>query len=551
MKKFLGLLLGFIMCASICVTTMGCGINSPDNSDGTNTENPDDGGNEGGGSNEDDVSGNDQLIVGEGYTKITLDDKKGVNVFGTSVEFDPHFLSQNVAKGVVEAEDWEIIETRVAKMGIDRFRVMLLPSWLEPLNDDTNTNSINWDALTKESAEMQSVYKVLDLAEENDIDVNVTLWGVENNVSLLDSVMNDRVAAGGGHFLAKGNASTNWVMGTNYPEEFAENFSAYIQLFQQKGYTCIKEITPVNEPCWSYLVNDSVSFNNYRDLCLALDARFKTDGIRDDVLFNLSDNTDGRRYWLENTVSELDSVADIYNSHTYLFGYESTNTEISAWEEENMNVTRNTGKPHMIGEFGSNQTSGSSRQSDIDSYERGVLLVRQMLNYYNAGAAGASYWVLFDEYYNYTDAYSSMMMLGLWKSSKAAYVSDPNYQKTIKEDYEVRPQYYAFSMFSRLVPKGAEIYPIYLNDDYAVSTAFKDTEGKWTYVFANGNRNGAPMKLALQNGNVYGSFQKYVYEENGLPAGDGMITAEETVKVQNQVLSFDLAPNSVVIFKDI
>lgn len=509
-------------------------------------------GNPSGGGKEDED--NKTLVVQEGYTKISLGDMAGVNAVGTSVEFDPHFFSQNVNRGLVNdvEKEWQIVKDRVVKMGIDRFRVMIMPSWLEPFNDNDDVNSVNWDALTPNSVEMQSLYMVLDLAQENNIDVNLTLWGAEKNVSLLDVETNAAIKAQGGHFLIKGNEnSNNWVVGTYHPEEFAENFSIYIQLLRgKKGYTCIKEITPVNEPDWSYQINNAPSFEHYKQMCLALDARFKKDGIRDEVKFNLSDNCDTRREWLVNTVDALDDVADMYNSHTYIFGYETDNATIYAWEEENRNVTRNTGKPHVIGEFGSNQTTGSTRQADIDTYARGVLLVREMLNFYNAGAAGASYWVLFDEYYNPKDNYQDgLMMLGLWKSSRAAYNDDPDYRKAMKEDYEVRPQYYAFSLFSKYVPKGAQVYPIECGNSKIAGSAFRGTDGKWVYVIANGSEN--TVKFALHNAGAYGTFEKYEYKEGALPQGDNLIAASATEKVKNQVLEFESAAQTVTLYREV
>lgn len=497
---------------------------------------------------------NQTLIVEEGYNKITLGDLAGVNVAGTSVEFDPHFFSQNVHRGLVkDAEaEWQIVKDRVGKMGIDRFRVMIMPSWLEPFNDNDDVDTVNWEALTPDSVEMQSLYKVLDLAEENGIDVNLTLWGAEKNVNLIDSATNTAVLAQGGHFLVKGNTdSSNWVVGTLYPAEFAENFSIYIQLLKGRmGYTCIKEITPVNEPDWSYQIHNTPSFEDYRQLCIELDSRFKKDGIRGEVKFDLSDNCDTRRSWLIDTVENLDDVADMYNSHTYIFGYDTDNSTIYNWEEENLNATRNTGKPHVIGEFGSNQTTGSTRQADIDLFERGVLLIREMCNFYNAGAAGASYWVLFDEYYNPKDNYQDgLMMLGLWKSSRAAYDDDPAYRATVKEDYEVRPQYYAFSLFSKYVPKGAQVYPIECGNSKIAGSAFKGTDGKWVYVIANGSAE--EVKFALHNPECYGTFEKYEYREDALPAGDALIAASATEKVKNQVLNFVSGPQTVTLYRQI
>ena len=485
----------------------------------------------------------EEKTIPEGYTVVAPDDMAGVNTFGVSVEFDPHVLSQNIQKGISTEEDWAIVESRVAKMEIDRFRVMLLPSWIEPFNDDDNENTINWEALTPNTVEMQSVYKVLDLAQKNGIDVNLTLWGAENNLHLIDQTVTTQIQSQGGHFLSKNNEATNWVIGTKYPKEFAENFSIYVQNFLERGYTCIKEITPVNEPDWSYQIDRSVSFDTYKTLCLELDARFRADGIRDKVLFNLSDNTDAGHAWLENTMMELDEITDIYNTHTYKFGYETKNDTIASWEQENRNITRNTGKPHVIGEFGSNQNVGSSRQTDIDEYRRGVLLVRQMLNFYNVGAAGMSYWVLCDEYYNYSDSYASMMQLGLWKATKRAYFGDSAAYETIQEDYEVRPQYYAYALMTKHVPKGAEVYPISLNDDFALGTAFKGVDGKWVYVFANGNAKGEGLKLAFK---ADGSFEKYEYAEEKLPNGDNLIPFSGEM---SGVVSFELAPQTVIVWK--
>ena len=496
-----------------------------------------------GGEKKEDSSSNIEQTVPTGYTVVTPDELAGVISFGVSVEFDPHVLSHNIQKGVSETSDWAIVEERVSKMEIDRFRVMLLPSWIEPFNDDDSVDTVNWDALTLDSIEMQSVRKVLDLAQANGIDVNLTLWGAENKLNLIDVETNTAVKAQGGHFLMKDNEGSNWVLGTQYPAEFAENFSIFVQHFLDKGYTCIKEVTPINEPDWSYQINRQVDFNTYKTLCLELDKRFKADGLRDKVLFNLSDNTNDRPAWLEQTMMELDDVADVYNTHSYAFGYESTNETIMGWEQENRNVTRNTGKAHIVGEFGSNLVTGSSRQLDINDYRRGVLMVRQMLNFYNGGAAGMSYWVLCDEYYNYTDPYDSMMQLGLWKCSKRAYYTDTAQYESIKEDYEVRPQYYAYSLMSKHVPKGAEVYPIYLNDDFAIGTAFKGTDGKWVYVFANGNAEGEAFKLAIR---AQGSFEKYECKEGTLPQGDDLISVSEE---QTDILSFELSPQTVVVWK--
>ena len=123
-------------------------------------------------------------------TEVTLSIERGENnktVYGIGTELDPHFFSQNVgltgrtADGKTwecKAEDWAIVEQRVKDMGLKRIRMMLLPSWFIINEDNTEEGIYKWD-----TAEMQSVYRVLDMAKENAITVNVTMWGIDTERS--------------------------------------------------------------------------------------------------------------------------------------------------------------------------------------------------------------------------------------------------------------------------------------------------------------------------------------------------------------------------------
>ena len=62
-------------------------------------------------------------------------------------------------------------------MDIHRLRVMVLPQWYEPENDNDDPDLINWDKFTFNSPEMQSLYRELDLAQQQQMEVTLTLWG--------------------------------------------------------------------------------------------------------------------------------------------------------------------------------------------------------------------------------------------------------------------------------------------------------------------------------------------------------------------------------------
>ena len=102
---------------------------------------------------------------------------------------------------------------------------------------------------------------------------------------------------------------------------------------------------------------------------------------------------------------------------------------------------------------------------------------------------------------------------------------------------------------SKYVQKGTEVYPIDLKNDFAVGSAFKGEDGKWVYVFANGNGEGDALKLALQNGDVVGEYEMYVYSQDTLPEDDSLIAPSATLTTENLVLTVELAPQSVVLLR--
>jgi alpha-galactosidase len=472
------------------------------------------------------------------YTDVFVDQSTGILLEAMGAEFDPHFFSQNLTRNDGSKEsDWHYVTDRVKAMELQKFRIMVLPQWYEPINDNSDPHTTDWNKFTFDSQEMQSLYKVLDLAQEQRMDVCLVVWGCPVNVSLLDQNYSHVKTC----FMADPNQKEVWITGPVDYDEWAENFSALVKyLIEGRNYTCVNEITPMNEPDGGPLLTSS----EYIKMAKALDARFKKDGIRDMVRFNLSDNTDVRTNYLIDCAENLAEVADVFNSHTYIFGYETPNKTILEWEKNNVNIAARAGKNHIVGEFGSNQCVGATRQKDIDLYARGVLMTRLVLNFFNAGAAGVSYWSLIDQYYGKNESYQQMQQLGLWKYLKEAYKTDTTYAK-IKQDYEVRPQYYVYSLLTRFLKTGAEVYPINFNDNFTAGSAFKGKDGKWTYVFANATT--SLKTLAINNPLTEGVFDVYRYEENSLPTDDRMILSNESIAVEDHKLVVDVELNSVVL----
>ena len=472
------------------------------------------------------------------YEDVFVGEPTGTRLEAIGAELDPHFFSQNLTRNDGSKEsDWQYVTSRVEAMGLQKLRVMVLPQWYEPVNDNNKPEKTDLQKFTFDSPEMQSLYKVLDLAQEQNMGVCIVVWGCPVGVSMSDPEYSHVKTC----FMSDPAKEGAWITGPTDYNEWAENFSTLIKyLIETKGYTCVNEITPMNEPDGGPLLTSM----EYIKMARILDVRFRKDEIRDKVKFNLSDNTDTRTFYLADCAENLTNVADVFNSHTYIFGYDVPNDSIFSWERNNVAIAARAGKKHLVGEFGSNQCVGATRQKDIDLYARGVLMTRLVLNFFNAGAAGVSYWGLIDQYYGKDADYQQMQQLGLWKYIKEAYRSDSTYSR-IKTDYEVRPQYYSYSLLTRFLKPGAEIHPIDLNDSFAGGSAFLNTNGKWTYVFANATD--SAKFVAVNSSLAEGTFKVFRYEENELPEGDNMITSQESAAIGNGKLCVEVKANTVVL----
>lgn len=457
-------------------------------------------------------------------------DTKPNRIRCVGAELDAHFHANHVLRSEgSKEEDWnKVIVPRIKEMQVQSLRVMVLPQWYEPQNDNGDAAVADMEAFTFDSPQMQSLYPILDLAEEMDIPVTIVPWGATP-----ESFMSSR----------KG-----WIVQPENYEEYAENISALLcHLIKERKYTCIEEITPGNEPDgWG------IKPQEYVGICKALHARLKKDRLLRRVRLNLIDNTDrgGRFDFLEACVSELDGIADLVNSHTYIFGYETPTEDIMRWEEENCRIADRIGLRHCVGEFGSNQTVGASRQKDIDHYRRGVLMVRNAISFLAAGAYNISYWQLFDQYYSRHDSYQQMQQLGMWRSVKEDYATEPYFSR-IKSDYEVRPQYYAYSLLTRFVRSGAKVYRMDANGDLGFTNALcvRNRDGSTVYVVANQEDAALQVKLCNMKKRIDGIYEKYLYQEDLLPSGDAMISPQPGNFRADGTICDTLKPNTVALYR--
>ena len=247
-------------------------------------------------------------------------------------------------------------------------------------------------------------------------DVTLVLWGCPTYCDLLDPAY----AGVKRHFLCS-SEGTNWVVEPADSEEFAESFSTVVKhLIERRGYTCIKELTPFNEPtAISFRSNATFRWpRSSTGACAQTESATRCGSTsRTTPTRGVSSSKDAPGSCRRKPICST--------AHTYIFGYDTPNSTVLAWEEANVAAAATAGKKHFVGEFGSNQCVGATRQTDIDRYDRGVLMTRLVVNFLNAGAVGTSYWSLIDQYYGRNESYAAMQQLGMWRYMRAATVRTP------------------------------------------------------------------------------------------------------------------------------
>lgn len=484
-----------------------------------------------------DPNANSTVPEGSITFRINRAGNNAKTVIAVGTELDPHFFSQNVGKSgygegawEVREEDWyDIFVPRMRDMKLRRIRVMLLPSWYAPVQQCYESKNYLW-----ESAEMNSLYKILQSAKELGMTVNITMWGIDKaNCPWLANP-----------------SSSQWCVepAPDKEQAFVGIFADCIKyLIETKGFDNIKEVTLYNEPNAIYNANyGKVDGNRYYvELCKKMDAVFKDKKIRNKVLFNLSDDACDW-VWLGKTLSGLQGVIDVANSHIYVYGdtYNAQTGEISL-DMHNGDICYNVPNyslkafydvfsqydiPHMWGEFGTKNASGSHVASDNRAPSRGIDIPRISLNMFNMGSQGISYWVLFDQYYNRSD--SQIMNMGLWGYAD--------------ESYACRPVYYSYSMITRFVEADDVIYPISSDDDYLVATAFRKGDD-WSYLVVNHSYES--KKVSFLNMTKFPSkMNKYAYLENSVPTDNRVIESSGAVFPDGRVLTETIPGRSFILF---
>jgi len=428
---------------------------------------------------------------------LIIDEKNSVyeNFQGFGAEWDSRHYNLNK----VTDEDFKIISKRIDWMKTSFVRIMMLAKWCF-----VSDGKYDW-----ENEDMAALYRHLDYCQSRGVTVLLTEWGIERD----------------------------WVQiaGINYVDDnrFLDIIADYLDYFiNVKGYTCIKYISLVNEP--NYEVMD---FPRWSEGIKKLHNKLIEKRLYGKVqIVGPGQSWDDN--WFYNSVNSLRDYLDHYTIHRYEFQEKVYNGDLKSYLDGMISYVKENDpnfdeKYFFITEAGMADGLSTEKHPWIDSVSYGNFMASYASLALNAGVDAVLAWMMDDNSHEDFE-------FGLWKDKK-------NGMKT-------RPYFYVWSLLSRYIPKGADIYRTFpkFAKLYTIAARVGDKKNSyWTYCLINNSERKVKVNLT----NILdedGTFKKFVYNKNERKVNtDQFPLPLSEVKSKNNKLEVEIAPKSVYFFTSI
>lgn len=425
---------------------------------------------------------------------IDIDERNSVyNDFqGFGAEWDSRHYNLNK----VTDDDFRIISERIDWMKTSFVRIMMLAKWCF-----VSDGKYDWD-----NEDMKALYRHLDYCQSRGVTVLLTEWGIERD----------------------------WVKinGINYVDDsrFINIIVDYLDfLINEKGYTCIKYFSLVNEP--NYEVQD---FPRWSDGIKKLHNAFIDKRLYGTVkIVGPGQSWDDN--WFYNSVISLRDYLDHYTIHRYEYQEKVFNGELKSYLDGMISYVKENDpdandKYFFITEAGMADGLSTEKHPFIDSVIYGNFMASYAALALNSGVDGILAWMMDD---NSHEGFE----YGLWKDKN-------NGLKT-------RPYFYVWSLLSRYIPKGADIYrtfPRFAKLYMAAARVGDEKKSYWTYCLINNSDR--VVKVNLKN--KFSDDEKYkmfVYNsKNRKVDGKQFPLPSSEIISKGKKLKVEIAPNSVYIF---
>lgn len=418
--------------------------------------------------------------------------------------------------------DWNTLFKRVSFMRPGLVRIMVSQGW----------NYISGDTFDPHKSDA-ILCRILEYCQQNAICVQFGEWG--------------------------------HVGGSAVDAQWVENSASFLSyLIEERGFTCIRYFTVVNEPNGNWSSTNG-SYALWSQLVRSFHRKFEEKGLLNKVQLIGPDAavwTIAETAWMSNTKNELHEEVTAYDIHTY----PDDQTVYSTRFQQLLDAYRaasDKSRPIILGELGFKYTEGSALgnsnleaiqadpyaadDSQMHVYDAfyGIDMADATIQAMRASYSGVTYWMLDDAMYNDDGSSTSTRLKrwGCWNILGAEKFDNA-------DDEKIRPWFYTVSLLSRYFPGGSQIHAVTLPTPVlsGLRAVAASKAGKYTLAIVNAGNRPYTFTLKADSGVALSDLRLYEYVSGagatfqGPTDQDGFPTA-----LQSNVTLGDLSEDGVQI----
>lgn len=451
--------------------------------------------------------------------RIDFNEMVNTDIIANGVQWSayPHADTKEAEWGQLMTPDkWSRVYQRLDYIKPGIIRVMDQAGWRYFKGLDMAGNPI----LDFETNEVKALFHVLDYCQKNNIVVLFGEWGAPG------------FWKEPGHIDRADDA--RWI----------QMITRYLDfLINEKGYTCIKYYNLVNEPNGNWastngdwvqwkkglmMLNDSIGSIGLKD-------RLKIAGPDAVTVYDNPASPYMGLEWVNETISQLDSLIGIYDVHAYPDGESVRSGDFGKYYGEIYKKVKPTGKKLVLGELGLKYSgalyqknrelaeadpNASKDDSNMFVYEYfyGLDVAEALIQAMNNGLEGAIAWDLDDAMHTQDDLgdKTKLKRWGMWNSLGTELCNKP-------EDENLRPWFYTWSLMCRFFPSGMSVVQSKIPENCPVRVVAGVQENKCSIAVLNNSDKDLTI-LLKPFGIPAQTLFRYLYidgkrttDENGFP----------------------------------
>ncbi|MEZ7497147.1 cellulase family glycosylhydrolase [Flavobacterium sp. Arc3] len=423
---------------------------------------------------------------------VAVDSKTIINenYIGNGVQWDPYQLDYGDKQLKISSEDWTKLYSRLDFMKPQFMRVMI------------NTVSLIENDSVNKAKNYEDIAPILEYCQSRNVKVVLGDWG--------DKMVNSK---------------SNTISEHNL--RFAAEYLDF--LVTEKGFNCIKYYIMINEPngFWSATDENYELWKNatqyFSTQLKVLSLNKKVSLMGPDIAIWKTDKVD----WITNSVRDFDPSIGVYDIHTYPSKITVNSGEYSSILKAYRDAVP-VNKPIVMGEIGFKfvekedealmhenierakakpYASVDDSQMFVYDYVYGTDMADALIQTVNTGYSGSIAWMLDDAMHS-KEQKNKLKVWGFWNI-----LGDEYFEK--KEEV-VRPWFYAWSLLTKYMPSGSQVYKVTVTGNSKVKAIAITKGDKYMIAMVNVSLKKKNISLTSSELPILNNMKKFIYAKGKL-----------------------------------